>query len=315
MTSRAVSRSQPWPSLPLDAWSDTCATLHLWTQIVGKIRLTQTPWTNHSWHVTLYLSARGLTTSPIPYGTRTFQVAFDFIDHQVVVQSSDGGLASLPLQPQSVATFYRRLMEEMARLGLRVDIYRQPNEVPDPIRFDRDEAHRAYDPEYANRFWRILMQADRVFKTFRARFTGKCSPVHFFWGAADLAVTRFSGRRAPEHPGGVPNLPDWVAREAYSHEVSSCGFWPGGGAVAYAAFYSYAYPEPVGFLTAEVRPEAAFYSNELREFILPYDAVRESDSPDDTLLDFLQTTYEAAATLGKWDRNALERSADSPHID
>ncbi len=307
MTLSATAQSQAWPSLPLDAWSDTYATLHLWTQIVGKIRLTQTPWTNHSWHVTLYLNARGLTTSPIPYGTRTFQVAFDFIDHEVVVQSSDGGVASLPLQPQSVAAFYRRLIEEMASLDLRVDICRQPNELPEPVRFDRDEIPRAYDPVYANRFWRVLVQADRVFKMFRTRFIGKCSPVHFFWGAADLAITRFSGRRAPEHPGGVPNLPDWVAREAYSHEVSSCGFWPGGGAVPCAAFYSYAYPEPAGFSAAEVRPGAAYYSNELREFILPYDAVRESDSPDDTLLDFLQTTYDAAANLGKWDRSALER--------
>jgi hypothetical protein len=307
MTLSAVAQSQAWPSLALDAWSDTFATLHLWTQIVGKIRLAQTPWTNHSWHVTLYLHARGLTTSTIPCGNRSFQVAFDFVDHQVVVQSSDGGVASLPLQPQSVATFYRRLMEEMATLDLRVDICRQPNELPEPIRFDRDETHRAYDPVYANRFWRVLVQTDRVLKMFRARFIGKCSPVHFFWGAADLAVTRFSGRRAPEHPGGVPNLPDWIAREAYSHEVSSCGFWPGGGSVPYPAFYSYAYPEPAGFAAAQVRPGAAYYSGELREFILPYDVVRESDSPDDTLLDFLQTTYEAAADLGKWDRSSLER--------
>ena len=304
MTLSAVWRAQAWPSLPLEAWSDTCTTLHMWTQIVGKIRLAQSPWINHSWHVTLYLTTRGLTTSPIPYGTRTFQLDFDFIGHQVVVQSSDGGTAGLPLQPQSVAAFYRRLMEEMAKLDLRVDIHKRPNEVPDPIRFDQDEAHRAYDREYANRFWRVLVQADRVFKAFRARFIGKCSPVHFFWGAADLAVTRFSGRRAPEHPGGVPNLPDWVTREAYSHEVSSCGFWPGGGSVPYAAFYSYAYPEPSGFSEAEVRPGAAFYSGELREFLLPYDSVRESDSPDDTLLDFLQTTYEAAANLGKWDRSS-----------
>ena len=311
MTLSAASRSQAWPSLPLEAWSETCATLHMWTQIVGKIRLTQSPWINHSWHVTLYLTPRGLSTSPIPYGTRTFQVDFDFISHQVVVQSSDGGITGLPLQPQSVAAFYRRLMEEMETLDLRVDIHKRPNEVPDPIRFDQDESHRAYDREYANRFWRVLVQADRVFKAFRARYIGKCSPVHFFWGAQDLAVTRFSGRRAPEHPGGVPNLPDWVTREAYSHEVSSCGFWPGGGSVPYAAFYSYAYPEPTGFSAAEVRPGAAFYSGELREFLLPYDTVRESDSPDDTLLDFLQTTYEAAANLGKWDRSSLERNSDS----
>ncbi len=311
MTLSAASRSQVWPSLPLEAWSDTCATLHMWTQIVGKIRLAQSPWVNHSWHVTLYLTTRGLSTSPIPYGTRTFQIDFDFIDHQVVVQSNDGGTTALPLQPQSVASFYRRLMEEMATLDLRVDIHTRPNEVPDPIRFDQDEAPRAYDREYANRFWRILVQADRILGAFRARFIGKCSPVHFFWGAPDLAVTRFSGRRAPEHPGGIPNLPDPVTREAYSHEVSSCGFWAGGGSVPYAAFYSYAYPEPTGFPEALVRPGAAFYSRELREFVVSYDSVRESDSPDDTLLDFLQTTYEAAANLGKWDRSSLERIDDS----
>ena len=308
MTLSAAVRSRLWPSLPLEAWNDTYVTLHVWTQIVGKIRLVQSPWTNHSWHVTLYVTTRGLSTSPIPYGVRTFQIDFDFIAHRVVLQTSDGRSAELPLQAQSVAAFYRRLMDEMAGLDLRVAIHRRPNEVADPIRFDEDEAHRAYDPEYANRFWCALVQADRIFKAFRARFIGKCSPVHFFWGAPDLAVTRFSGRRAPEHPGGVPNLPDWVAREAYSHEVSSCGFWPGGGAVPYAAFYSYAYPEPPGFRGAPVRPGAAFYSGELREFILPYDAVREAESPDDTLLEFLQTTYEAAADLGKWDRAALEGS-------
>jgi Family of unknown function (DUF5996) len=308
MSSSALSRSHAWPSLPLDAWSDTCATLHLWTQIAGKIRLTQSPWVNHCWHVTLYLTARGLTTSPIPYGTRTFQIDFDFVGHQVIVQSSDGGLRSLPLRPQSVAAFYRQLMDAMAQLDLRVDIHKRPNEVPDPIRFDRDEVHRVYDAEYAQRFWQVLVQADRIFKTFRGRFIGKCSPVHFFWGAPDLAVTRFSGRRAPQHPGGIPNLPDWVTREAYSHEVSSCGFWPGGGPVPYAAFYSYAYPEPPGFAEANVRPAAAFYSTDLREFVLSYDVVRESDSPDDTLLDFLETTYVAAAGLGKWDRRALERA-------
>ena len=296
-----------WPSLPLEAWSDTCATLHLWMQIVGKIRLAQSPWVNHSWHVTLYLTPRGLTTSPIAYGSRTFQIDFDFVDHRLVVESSDLGRATLPLEPQPVSVFYRRLMEEMARLDLRVKIDKRPNEVADPIPFDRDEVHRAYDPEYAHRFWQVLAQADRVFKVFRARFIGKCSPVHLFWGAPDLAVTRFSGRAAPEHPGGVPNLPDRVTREAYSHEVSSCGFWPGGGSVPYAAFYSYAYPEPPGFPAAAVRPREAFYSSELREFLLPYDVVRGSETPDEILLDFLQTTYEAAATLAGWDRDSLER--------
>jgi hypothetical protein len=304
------TRWEPWPALPLEAWSDTYATLHMWTQIVGKIRLTQSPWLNHSWHVTLYVTARGLTTSPIPHGDRTFQIDFDFIGHQLTVQASDGRAARLVLRPQSVATFYKSLMGEMDALNLHCDVYGKPNEVSDPIRFGQDERHRAYDAEYANRFWRALVQADRIFKEFRSHFVGKCSPVHFFWGAPDLAVTRFSGRPAPQHPGGVPNLPDWVTREAYSHEVSSCGFWPGGGPIPYAAFYSYAYPEPPGFAASTVRPEGAFYSNDLKEFVLPYDVVRQSTSPDDTLLEFLQTTYAAAADLAKWDRSSLERSHD-----
>jgi hypothetical protein len=302
---------EDWPSLPLEAWSDTCATLHRWTQIAGKIRLAQSPWVNHSWHVTLYVTATGLTTSPIPHGTRTFQIDFDFIRHQLVVNASDGGQGGFALQPQSVAAFYRKLMEQLARLDLPVHIVTKPNEVPDPIPFDQDEGHRAYDAEHAHRFWSALVQADRLFKRFRARFIGKCSPVHFFWGAPDLAVTRFSGRTAPQHPGGVPNLPDNVAREAYSHEVSSCGFWPGGGPIPYPAFYSYAYPEPPGFRTAQVAPRAAFYSTDLSEFILPYDAVRESSSPDDTVLSFLQSTYEAAASHAGWDRAALERPEGS----
>ena len=302
------SLPEPWPSLPLEAWSDTYATVHLWSQIVGKIRLAGSPWLNHSWHVTLYVTARGLSTSPIPHGARTFQIDFDFVDHQLTIESSDGRRRVFPLEPQSVAAFYRRLMSELDALDLHVRISRRPNEIPNPIRFDRDEAPRAYDPEYANRFWRVLVQADRVFKIFRTRFIGKCSPVHFFWGSPDLAVTRFSGRRAPEHPGGIPNLPDWVTREAYSHEVSSCGFWPGGGATPYPAFYAYAYPEPAGFPDAPVKPRGAFYSQDLREFLLPYDCVRESDRADETLLEFLQSTYEAAATLGRWDRGALERN-------
>lgn len=316
MTTAAASPLETWPSLPLEAWIETCATLHLWTQIVGKIRLTQSPWVNHAWHATLYVTARGLTTSPIPHGSRTFQIDFDFIAHRLILTASDGATSRLALEPQSVATFYERLMAEMDKLGLHVNIYPRPNEVEDPIRFDQDETHRTYDPEYASRFWRVLVQADRVFKEFRARFIGKCSPVHFFWGAPDLAVTRFSGRRAPEHPGGVPNLPDWVAREAYSHEVSSCGFWPGGGPIAYPAFYSYAYPAPAGFSAAPVKPDAAFYSTDLGEFLLPYDAVRQSESPDGTLLDFLQSTYEAAANLAQWDRGSLERGNDprSGHI-
>lgn len=296
-----------WPELPLEAWSDTYATLHLWTQIVGKIRLAQCPAVNHSWHVSLYVTSTGLTTLPIPYERRTFQIDFDFVAHQLTIRPNDGGTGGFPLQRQSVAAFYSRLMEEMKRLDVHVRINKKPNEVADPTRFDQDESHSAYDPEYANRFWRVLAQSDRVFQKFRARFIGKCSPVHFFWGAPDLAVTRFSGRRAPLHRGGVPNLPDRVAQEAYSHEVSSCGFWPGGGPVPYPAFYSYAYPEPDRFSEARVKPEAAFYSTALREFILPYDVVRQAESPDDTLLDFLQTTYEAAADLAAWDRGSLER--------
>jgi hypothetical protein len=297
-----------WPELPLDAWRDTCATLHLWTQIVGKCRLVQSPWVNHSWHVTLYVTARGLTTSPIPYATRTLEIDFDFVDHHLVIRTSDGRTARFPLQAQPVAEFHQRLMEELGKLDVRLKIRKTPNEIADAIPFDEDVVHKSYDPEYANRFWRVLVQADRVFKRFRARFIGKCSPVHFFWGAPDLAVTRFSGRRAPEHPGGVPNLPDRVAREAYSHEVSSCGFWPGGGPVPHAAFYSYAYPEPSGFAAAAIEPAGAFYSADLKEFLLPYDVVREAQDPDDALLAFLQTTYAAAADLAKWDRGSLERS-------
>ncbi len=297
---------EPWPSLALEAWSDTYATLHLWTQIVGKIRLARTPWTNHSWHVTLYVTSTGLTTGPIAYGTRACQIDFDFVAHEIKIQCDDGRAAGFSLEPQSVASFYRRLREGMESLDLAVNIYSKPNEIANAVPFDQDEDHAAYDAEYANRFWRVLLQSDRIFKEFRARFVGKCSPVHFFWGAPDLAVTRFSGRIAPPHPGGVPNLPDRVAREAYSHEVSSCGFWPGGGPVAYPAYYSYAYPEPEGFATVPIRPAAAFYGTDLREFILPYDEVRTAASPEDTLLDFLQTTYEAAADLAKWDRPALE---------
>jgi hypothetical protein len=298
---------ETWPALPLEAWKDTCATLHLWLQIAGKLRLVQAPWTNHSWHVALYLTSRGLTTSPIPYEGRTFEILFDFVGHELVVASSPHGDVRVALEPQSVAAFYRRVMEALDRLGVRVRIHKTPSELVDPLPLDQDEVHASYDREYANRFWRVLAQSDRVFKRFRAGFVGKCSPVHFFWGAPDLAVTRFSGRRAPEHRGGVPNLPDRVAREAYSHEVSSCGFWPGGGPVAYPVFYSYAYPEPAGFADAKVEPREASYNRELGEFLLPYDAVRQSRAPDETLIAFLQSTYVAAADLGKWDRAALER--------
>jgi len=310
MTASNAPRLETWPSLPLDAWSDTYATLHRWIQIVGKIRLAQSPWVNHSWHVTLYVTATGLTTSSIPYGARTFQIDFDFVDHKLVVRASDGRAGGFALEPQSVASFHARLMAELTRLELPVRIHPMPNELQDAMRFDQDEAHCAYDRVYASRYWRILVQADRVFSVFRARFVGKCSDVHLFWGALDLAVTRFSGRAAPQHPGGIPNLPDWVTREAYSHEVASCGFWPGGGSIAYPAFYAYAYPAPSGFAAATVKPAEAFYSQEYGEFILPYDAVRQSPSPDKTLLEFLQTTYEAAADLGKWNREMLERKND-----
>src|SRR5688572_12392682 len=303
-------RTGAWPDLPLAAWQDTFATLHLWTQIVGKIRLVKSPWLNHSWHTTLYVTSRGLTTSPIPDGKRTFELEFDFTAHRLELRSSDGRREEVPLRPQSVASFRSLVMEALRRLDIDVRISRKPSELVDPIPFAEDETHRSYDAEYAHRFWLALVQVDRVFKIFRTRFLGKASPVHYFWGAGDLAVTRFSGRRAPEHPGGIPNLPDWITREAYSHEVSSCGFWPGGGPILYPAFYSYAYPEPSGFAGAPVKPEEAFYSSDLREFILPYDAVRLAPSPNDVLLDFLQTTYEAAATLGNWDRASLERTAD-----
>jgi hypothetical protein len=306
MTQQAVDRG-PWPDLPYKAWRETCTTLHLWTQIVGKVRLSLTPWLNHSWHVALYVTARGLTTSPIFFGERAFQIDFDFVDHALRIETSDGRQWRMPLRPQSVADFHAAIMAALADLDIRVDIDETPNELPDPLRFSEDRVHGAYDPEYAQRFWQVLVQADRVLKAFRTGFIGKASPVHFFWGSFDLAVTRFSGRRAPRHPGGVPHLSDEVAREAYSHEVSSAGFWPGGGGpVEYPAFYSYAYPAPEGFGAAAVRPGAAFFSKDLGEFILRYDAVRTSDAPDALLLEFLQSTYDAAADLGKWDRSALD---------
>jgi len=296
-----------WPSLLLEDWEDTFATLHRWTQIVGKIRLVQTPWVNHSWHVPLYVTARGLTTSAIPHGARTFEITFDFLSHRLLIQTSDGGEEVIRLRPQSVAEFHGEVLRAMSELGLVVTIHGSPNEVEDATPFAEDREHSSYDPEYATRFWRIMLQANRVLQEFRAPFLGKCSPIHFFWGSFDLAVTRFSGRPAPLHPGGIPNMPDWIAREAYSHEVSSCGFWPGGGPHPYPLFYSYAYPEPEGFATAAVRPEGAFYSAELREWVLPYETIRSAASPDAALLDFLQSTYEAAAELARWDRSALER--------
>jgi hypothetical protein len=303
-----------WPELPTEEWRETYATLHLWTQIVGKIRLTKSPWLNHSWHVALYVTPRGLTTSPVPDGTRTFQIDFDFIDHRLRISTSDGVHRQFALPGHSVASFYGAIMEALAELGIAVAIDEMPNELPDPVRFSQDTAHASYDPDAVGRLLQILVNSDRVFKQFRTGFLGKASPVHFFWGSFDLAVTRFSGRRAPRHPGGVPNLPDAVAHEAYSHEVSSAGFWPGSGAIDYPAFYSYAYPEPSGFRTARVRPDAAFFSEAMSEFVLPYDAVRKSGDPDKTLLDFLDSTYEAAANAARWDREALECDPGQPGV-
>jgi Family of unknown function (DUF5996) len=303
-----------WPELPFAVWRDTCATLQLWTQIVGKIRLTLTPWLNHSWHVALYVTSRGLSTSSIPDGTRSFEIEFDFLDHLLRISTSDGARRQFALAGHSVASFYAAVMAALAELGIRVEIDETPNELPDPIKFSEDTQHASYDGEAVRRFFQILVNTDRVFKQFRTGFLGKASPVHFFWGSFDLAVTRFSGRRAPRHPGGVPHLPDDVASEAYSHEVSSAGFWPGGGAIDYPAFYSYAYPEPDRFRATRVRPDAAFFSEALGECVLPYDAVRTAANPDRALLDFLESTYEAAANAAKWDRAALECAPGQPGV-
>jgi hypothetical protein len=296
----------PWTELPIEAWRETYETLHLWTQIIGKIRLVRSRWLNHSWHVALYVTARGLTTSPIPDGLRAFQIDFDLIDHALRISTSDGSRREFALAGHSVASFYRAVIATLAELGTIIAIDEMPNELPEPIRFSQDTRHTSYDPEAVRRFFQILTNADRVFKQFRTGFLGKASPVHFFWGSFDLAVTRFSGRRAPRHPGGVPHLADEVACEAYSHEVSSAGFWPGSGSIDFPAFYSYAYPEPPGFRTTRVRPKEAFFSEPLGEFILPYDVVRTATQPDQMLLDFLQSTYEAAANSAQWDRGALE---------
>jgi hypothetical protein len=291
-----------WPALPLESWKDTYATLHMWTQIVGKIRLALTPLINHWWNVALYVSARGLTTSLIPYRDRPFELSFDFLDHQLVLQVSDGSRAAFPLTAMSVADFYQKVMGMMRSNGIEVKIWPMPSEVPDAIRFDQDRIHSAYDPAAAQTFWKILLCVEPVFQEFRSRFVGKCSPVHFFWGSFDLAVTRFSGRPAPSRPGA-----DRITLEAYSQEVSSVGFWPGGGNITGPAFYSYAAPVPVGCGDWPVQPATARYDTQLGEFILMYDDVRTSASPGATLLDFCQSTYEAAATLAKWDRRELER--------
>ena len=291
-----------WPELPLEAWRDTYQTLHLWTQIVGKVRTALSPPINHWWHSTLYVTPRGLTTSSIPYGQRAFEVSFDFIDHALLIQTSDGARQEVGLFPRSVAEFYHEFMGALRTLGITVTINTLPQEVANPIHCDQDDVHASYDAAFAQRWWRILLQTNRILGEFRGRFIGKCSPVHFFWGSFDLAVTRFSGRRAPPRPGA-----DAVTREAYSHEVISCGFWPGGGQVPQATFYAYAAPAPPELASAAIRPTAARYDQEAGEFFLPYADVRAATDPDGMLMDFLQSTYEAAATLAGWDRAALER--------
>ncbi|HXS42708.1 MAG TPA: DUF5996 family protein [Stellaceae bacterium] len=300
-----------WPALDYAQWRDTAQTLQLWTQIVGKLRLQSTPWVNHGWQVPLYVTARGLGTSPIPAGHEYLEIEFDFIAHRLRARTSRGEERALALEPQSVADFYARVMAMLEELGMAVAINETPNEVPNPIRFAEDRVHAAYDAAAAHRFWRALLQADRIFKHFRSGFLGKASPVHFFWGSFDLAVTRFSGRRAPLHPGGVPGLPDDVTREAYSHEVSSAGFWPGNDAYPRAAFYAYAYPEPKGF-RERAMPKGAGFEPALGEFILPYDTLRAAADPEALLLEFLQASYEAAAELGHWDRAALECALGEP---
>jgi hypothetical protein len=301
-----------WPELEYQSGRDTALTLQLWLQIVGKIRLSRTPWLNHSWQVPFYVTARGLSTSPIPLGHETLEIEFDFYAHRLVCRTSRGGESALPLEPLSVADFYGRLVQLLAGMDVGVDIYARPNELAETIPFADDRRHAAYDAGAAHRFWRVLLQADRLFKLFRTGFLGKASPVHFFWGGFDLAVTRFSGRRAPLHPGGIPNLPDRITQEAYSHEVSSAGFWPGNDSFPHAAFYSYAYPQPPGFADA-VMPDGAGFDAALGEFILPYARVRAAAEPDALLLDFLQATYDAAASKGGWDRSALECSLGRPN--
>jgi hypothetical protein len=311
MTSNYIADSNNWPRLSaLEDWQDTCTTLHMWTQIIGKIRLVLSPDINHGWGSTLYITTRGLTTSPIPYGKFTFAIDFDFIAHILRITTSEGGDRALMLEPMPVASFYRKTMEALAELGIEVKIFARPVEVEVAIPFEEDTQHASYDADAVSRFWNALVHADSVFKDFRARFIGKVSPVHLFWGGFDLAVTRFSGRTAPKHPGGAPNVANRIMEEAYSHEVSSAGFWPGTG-LGEAAFYAYAYPTPAGFDKYPVQPEAAYFHNKLGEFILPYEAVRTADDPAQALLLFLQTTYDAAATLAHWDRLALERNIPS----
>jgi hypothetical protein len=303
MPPTTADQPECWPALPLDSWKDTCATLQMWTQIVGKVRLRLTPLVNHWWNVPLYVTARGLSTSRIPYGRRAFELWFDFIQHRLVLETSDGMVKTIALEPRSVADFYQEFMGMLRSAGIDVKMWRMPVEIPNPIPFDQDRVHASYDPAAVEKFWRILLSVAAVFEQFRSGFIGKCSPVHFFWGSFDLAVSRFSGRRAPERPGA-----DAVTREAYSHEVSSVGFWPGSVGVKDAAFYSYAAPVPQGFKEAHVRPAAASYDQQLSEFLLLYEDVRKAESPTASLLEFCQSTYDAAASLGNWDRKQLEVS-------
>jgi hypothetical protein len=305
---QALQNGDPWPELPNTQWRDTYATLHLWSQVVGKICLAAAPWQNHSWHITFHVTARGLSTPLIVLGGYDFQFEFDFIDHVLWLRTSDGRFRQVLLKPMPVAEFHTVLMDELSQLGMAPQISTTPSEISDAVPFDKDLVHASYDRDFANIFWRILLRSHEVFTYFRSSSLGKVSPVHFFWGGFDLAVTRFSGRRAPPHPGGIPHLSDRITREAYSHEVSSAGFWLGSGPVDYPAYYSYAYPQPDGFGSAPVRPAQAFFHAEMREFILPYEGVRTSSNPKATLLEFLQSTYVAAAERGKWNRAGLECS-------
>ena len=309
-----MSKSDVWPDLPLPAWIETCDTLHMWTQIVGKIRIARTPLINHWWNATLFVTGRGLAAPTMPWGDGAFDITFDFAAHRLVIETSDCRVESFALRPMAVADFYAEIMQRLARLGIDVSIWTMPSEIAAAIPFDQDHVHARYDPYYARQFWHALTQVNRLMNEFRARFIGKASPVQFFWGSFDLAVTRFSGRAAPAPTRQLPNVASWVMDEAYSHEVSSCGFWPGNGGLGYPAFYVYAYPEPVGYGDTRLRTSEASYNKDLGEFLLPYDAVRRSDDPDALLLGFLQETYVAAADLAKWDRQSLERAAiRDPH--
>jgi hypothetical protein len=309
-----MTQNIKWPHLEYDQWSDTLETLHMWTQIVGKIRLVSTPWTNHSWHLTLYVTPVGLTTSAIHQGSKGFDIEFDFYNHELIIRTADGQQRKLELKPRTVASFYEELMAQLRELGILVKINELPNEVENPISFSEDTVHKSYNPDAVTRFAQTMNQTARVFTEFRAGYLGKCSPVHFFWGSFDLAVTRFSGRRAPAHPGGIPGLPDWITREAYSHEVYSCGFWPGGPTSPAPTFYAYAYPVPDGLGEALIEPSQSIWSKDMGEFFLPYEAVRSAQDPDKVLMDFLKSTYQAVADLAKWNRDELEVPEGFPKI-